>query len=90
MALGNKSQDSMPIDYISGSLDYKDSNDNIHPVERSGKIFKAVHALKNSMIYYLLRNRKDKKVKNLRKILEEYIAKEKKKKEFQRQKEREL
>jgi len=30
-------------------------------------------ALKNSVVYMLLKNRKDRKVKNLRKILEEFI-----------------
>lgn len=39
-------------------------------------------ALKNSVIYYLLKNRKDRKVKNLRKILEEFIAKKNKQKEM--------
>ena len=47
-------------------------------------------ALKNSVVYYLLKNRKDRKVKNLKKILEEFIAKKNKQKEMQRIKKREL
>ena len=47
-------------------------------------------ALKNSVVYYLLKNRKDRKVKNLKKILEEFIQKKNKQKEMQRIKKREL
>ena len=47
-------------------------------------------ALKNSVVYYLLKNRKDRKVKNLKKILEEFIRKKNKQKETQRKKKREL
>ena len=42
------------------------------------------------MLYYLLKNRKDRKVKNLKKILEEYIAKKNKAKELMRVRKREL
>lgn len=41
-------------------------------------------AFKNSVIYNLLKNRKDRKVKNLRKILEEFIRKKNKQKEMQK------
>ena len=51
---------------------------------------KAQFALKNSVVYYLLKNRKDRKVKNLKKILEEFITKKNKQKELQRIKKREL
>ena len=51
---------------------------------------KAQFALKNSVVYYLLKNRKDRKVKNLKKILEEFIAKKNKQKELQRIKKREM
>ena len=47
-------------------------------------------SLKNAVIYNLLKNRKDRKVKNLRKILEEFIQKKNKQKELQKQKKREL
>lgn len=36
-------------------------------------MLKIMLALKNSVVYMLLKNRKDRKVKNLRKILEEFI-----------------
>ena len=36
-------------------------------------MIKIMLALKNSVVYMLLKNRKDRKVKNLRKILEEFI-----------------
>ena len=49
-----------------------------------------MNALKNSVVYYLLKNRKDRKVKNLKKILEEFIQKKNKQKELQRIKKREL
>ena len=49
-----------------------------------------MNALKNSVVYYLLKNRKDRKVKNLKKILEEFIQKKNKQKELQRVKKREL
>ena len=45
-------------------------------------------ALKNSVIYYLLKQRKNRKVKNLKKILEEFIQKKNKQKEMQRKKKR--
>ena len=47
-------------------------------------------SLKNAVIYNLLKNRKDRKVKNLRKILEEFIQKKNKQKEMQKKKKREL
>ena len=45
-------------------------------------------ALKNSVIYYLLKQRKNRKVKNLKKILEEFIQNKNKQKEMQRKKKR--
>ena len=42
-------------------------------MEESCKVFKIMFALKNSVVFYLLKNRKDRKVKNLKKILEEFI-----------------
>jgi len=56
----------------------------------SQRVFKIMFALKNSVVYYLLKNRKDRKVKNLKKILEEFIQKKNKQKEMQRIKKREL
>lgn len=50
--------------------------------ENADKIFKILNAFKNSVLYYMLKNRKDRKVKNLKKILEEYIAKKNKQKEL--------
>jgi len=44
----------------------------------SEKVFSSMFALKNSVVYYLLKNRKDRKVKNLKKILEEFIRKKNK------------
>ncbi len=49
-----------------------------------------LYSLKNSVVYYLLKNRKDRKVKNLKKILEEFIARKNKQKEMLRVKKREL
>ena len=53
-------------------------HDKLHSTEDSKRIFYIMGALKNSVMYYLLKNRKDRKVKNLRKILEEFIAKKNK------------
>lgn len=47
-------------------------------------------ALKNCVVQFLLRNRKDRKVKNLKKVLEEFIQKKNKQKELQRKKKRQL
>ena len=47
-------------------------------------------SLKNAVVYHLLKNRKDRKVKNLRKILEEFIQKKNKQKELLRKKKREM
>ena len=58
--------------------------------ETSERMFKSMFALKNSVVYYLLKNRKDRKVKNLKKILEEFISRKNKQKELQRMKKREL
>ena len=48
----------------------------------SKRMHKAQFALKNSVVYYLLKNRKDRKVKNLKKILEEFIHKKNRQKEL--------
>ena len=56
----------------------------------SKKMIKIMLALKNSVVYMLLKNRKDRKVKNLRKILEEFIQRKNRQKEMQRIKKREL
>lgn len=64
--------------------------DNPLDPEMSTRVFKIMFALKNSVVYYLLKNRKDRKVKNLKKILEEFIQKKNKQKEMQRIKKREL
>ena len=53
-------------------------------------MIKIMLALKNSVVYMLLKNRKDRKVKNLRKILEEFIQRKNRQKEMQRIKKREL
>ena len=45
-------------------------------------MIKAKTALRNSIVYFILKHRKDRKVKNLRKILEEFIANNNRKKEF--------
>lgn len=45
-------------------------------------MFKSMFALKNSVVYYLLKNRKDRKVKNLKKIFEEFSKKKNKQKEL--------
>ena len=52
---------------------FKDANDRVLDEELSKKMFRIMAALKNSVVFYLLRNRKDRKVKNLKMILEEYI-----------------
>lgn len=41
--------------------------------ELSSRMHEVMFKLKNSVVFNLLKNRKDRKVKNLRKILEEFI-----------------
>ena len=83
-------RDSNPVDFIRGSHVYHDSMDRALDPEQSERVFRIMFALKNSVVYYLLKNRKDRKVKNLKKILEEFIQKKNKQKEMQRVKKREL
>ena len=85
-----KSRDQNPIDFIRGSQTYFDLKDKPLDAEKSQRIFNALFAFKNAVIYYLHRNRRDRKVQNLRKILEEFITKKNKQKEMQRVKKREL
>jgi hypothetical protein len=47
-------------------------------------------ALKNAVMYNLIKLRKDRKVKNLKQILEEYIKKKNKLKESKRKRKKEL
>ena len=47
-------------------------------------------ALKNAVIYNLMKNRRDRKVKNLKQILEEYIKRKNKLKEAKRQRKKEF
>lgn len=69
-----KSRDQNPIDYIMGTEVFLDIlNKPLADPRESKKMLKIMLALKNSVIYLLLKNRKDRKVKNLRKILEEFI-----------------
>jgi len=49
-----------------------------------------MYSLKQSIVYMLLRNRRDRKVKSLRKVFEEFVVKNNKKKELRRKKRREL
>jgi CRP-like cAMP-binding protein len=85
-----KSRDQNPVDFIRGTINYTDTRDNNYSAIQSEKIFSIMFAFKNSVVYYLLKNRKDRKVKNLKKILEEFITKKNKQKEMQRIKKREM
>ena len=76
------SRDQNPVDFIRGSHIYYDSQDRALDPEESQRVFVIMFALKNSVVYYLLKNRKDRKVKNLKKILEEFIQKKNKQKEM--------
>lgn len=85
-----KSRDQNPVDFIRGNIVFTDIRDKVYDETESARIFNIMFALKNSVVYYLLKNRKDRKVKNLKKILEEFIQKKNKQKEMQRIKKREL
>mmetsp|Transcript_22438 Transcript_22438/g.27635 ORF Transcript_22438/g.27635 Transcript_22438/m.27635 type:complete len:471 (+) Transcript_22438:1479-2891(+) len=82
MAEALKSRDQNPIDYLLGIEFYTDAHDRVLDKGTSQKVIKIMAALKNSVIYLLLKNRKDRKVKNLRKILEEFIQRKNKQKEM--------
>lgn len=75
-ALASRDQD--PVDFIRGNHVFVDVHDKQLDEETSQRMFKIMFALKNSVVYYLLKNRKDRKVKNLKKILEEFIQKKNK------------
>lgn len=74
---------------MKGSIKYNQDGMNFSAYE-SKRIFKVTHSVKNAIMYYIVKNRQDRKVKNLRKILEEYIAKQNKQKELQRIRKREI
>ena len=84
------SRDQDPVDFMRGDHVFTDIKDRVSDLEESQRIFKIMFAIKNSVVYYLLKNRKNRKVKNLKKILEEFIARKNKQKEMQRIKKREL
>ena len=67
------SREQNPVDFIRGNHIFIDSKQRPLDMEESCKVFKIMFALKNSVVFYLLKNRKDRKVKNLKKILEEFI-----------------
>lgn len=73
-----KSRDQNPVDFIRGNNVYTDVRDIPLDESTSERVFSSMFALKNSVVYYLLKNRKDRKVKNLKKILEEFIRKKNK------------
>ena len=85
-----KNRDERPLDYIRGAINFVDLRDNVLNPRDSRHAFKIISSFKNSVIEVLLKNRRDRKVKNLRKILEEFINQAKKKKEFEKQQKREL
>ena len=80
-AQNNKNQGKEHLDYIRGSLQYNDGS-RTYSMYESKRIFNVTFSAKNAIMYYIMRNRQDRKVKNLRKILEEYIQKQKKQKEL--------
>ena len=85
-----KSRDLKPLDYILGTKSYIDPEFKRHSPEVSERMFNTLNALKNSVVFYLHRNRGNKKVKNLKKILGEFITKKNKQKELQKIRKREL
>ena len=88
MAEASSSRDQDPVDFLRGNSIYYDALDRPLDPETSKRVLQIMFALKNSVVYYLLKNRKDRKVKNLKKILEEFIQKKNKQKEMQRIKKR--
>ena len=79
-----KNRDERPLDYIRGTVNFVDLRDNVLGQSESRKVFKIINSFKNSVVELLLKNRREKKVKNLRKILEDFIAQAKKKKDFEK------
>jgi len=53
-------------------------------------MFKSTYAIKSCVIYYLLQNRRDRKVKKLKDILDQYIQKKNKMNEMARKRKRML
>ena len=86
----NKSRDQLPLDYIMGNPNYFDQNDKPLRDRDSKRMHEIMFALKNAVIYNLLKNRRDRKIKNLKQILEEYIKKKNKLKEAKRRRKKEL
>lgn len=68
-----KSRDQNPMNYIVGFEHMNDIDGAPLDQKVRQKMIKAKIALKNSVVYMILKHRKDRKVKNLRKILEEFI-----------------
>ena len=89
-AEANKSRDQNPLDYITGSDIYYDPKSKLLEPELAARMKVNLNSLKNATVYLLLKFRKDRKVKNLKKILEEFIHKKNKEKEMLRVKKREL
>ena len=86
----NKNRDERPLDYIRGTTVFLDHREEELNVRDSRRAFKILSAFKNAIIETILKNRRDKKVKNLRKILNEFIEQAKKRKEFEKMQRREI
>lgn len=89
-AFADKSREQNPMDFIRGNPTFFDAHDRPLDPELSKRLINVMFHLKNAVVYYVQKNRKDRKVKNLRQILEEFIKKKKHQKEMKRQKKREL
>ena len=86
----NKSRDQNPLDYIKGNPTFFGLDDEPLGERESRKMHEVMFALKNAVMFNLIKIRKDKKVKNLKQILEEYIKKKNKLKEAKRVRKKQL
>ena len=89
-AEANKARDQNPLDYIRGNPNFYDQNDQAMEEKKARKMHEILFALKNAVVFNLLKLRKDRKVKNLKDILEEYIKRKNKIKEAKRDRKKKL
>lgn len=76
-----KNREESPLDFVRGTKIFYDDFDMPLDAKESKVIFSALDAFKSAVVTRILKNRRDRKVKNLRKILQEFIALAKKRKE---------
>ena len=80
--MGNR-EDAIALDYIPGKATFH-NKDKVYKGEEALHVQRLILKLKNAIMYYIVRNREERKVPKLSDILHQAIEKQKKEKEERR------